>query len=70
MGQARPTPGCGLPHDALCSPHHLQVGWRHHETIKELEAKRKVKSAAFYAAKKRLLALRAKAVAQVEAGKA
>lgn len=48
----------------------LQVGWRHSETIKELENKRKAKSLKFYEAKKRLHALRAKAVAQVEAGKA
>lgn len=36
--------------------------------MKELEAKRKAKSAVFYAAKKRLVALRAKAVAQVRRG--
>mmetsp|Transcript_4434 Transcript_4434/g.7362 ORF Transcript_4434/g.7362 Transcript_4434/m.7362 type:complete len:199 (+) Transcript_4434:1-597(+) len=46
------------------------VGWNHSATLKELEAKRKIKSAAFYVAKKKLVALRAKAVAQVEAGKA
>ncbi|KAL6745975.1 ribosomal protein L13a component of cytosolic 80S ribosome and 60S large subunit [Haematococcus lacustris] len=46
------------------------VGWRHQDTIKDLEAKRKVKSAKFYEAKKRLSALRAKAVAQVEAASA
>lgn len=48
---------------------HEQVGWKHQETIKELEAKRKVKSTKFYEAKKRIAALRAKAVAQVEGAK-
>jgi hypothetical protein len=47
-----------------------QCGWNHQQTLKDLEAKRKVRSAAFYATKKRLAVLRAKAVAQVEAGKA
>lgn len=46
------------------------VGWNHQGTIKELEAKRKVRSATFYTAKKRLAALRAKAVTQVETNKA
>ncbi|KAG1671782.1 hypothetical protein FOA52_000159 [Chlamydomonas sp. UWO 241] len=46
------------------------VGWKHQATVKELEVKRKVKSAKFYEAKKKLIALRAKAVATVEAGKA
>lgn len=41
------------------------VGWRHQETVAELEAKRKAKSAAFYEAKKKLRALRAKAESQV-----
>ncbi len=48
----------------------LQVGWSHGETLKELEVKRKARSAVFYTAKKRLIALRAKAVAQVEGAKA
>ncbi len=47
----------------------LQVGWNHRATLQELEAKRKVRSKAFYEAKKRLSALRAKAVAQVESAK-
>uniref|UniRef100_A0A7S0RPU1 60S ribosomal protein L13a n=1 Tax=Chlamydomonas leiostraca TaxID=1034604 RepID=A0A7S0RPU1_9CHLO len=42
------------------------VGWKHQETVKELEAKRKAKSLKFYETKKRLLALRAKAVAQAK----
>eukprot|EP00195_Chlamydomonas_chlamydogama_P016249 CAMPEP_0202897788 /NCGR_PEP_ID=MMETSP1392-20130828/6468_1 /ASSEMBLY_ACC=CAM_ASM_000868 /TAXON_ID=225041 /ORGANISM="Chlamydomonas chlamydogama, Strain SAG 11-48b" /LENGTH=188 /DNA_ID=CAMNT_0049583533 /DNA_START=66 /DNA_END=632 /DNA_ORIENTATION=- len=46
------------------------VGWKHGETIKDLENKRKAKSLKFYEAKKKLALLRAKAVAQVEAGKA
>lgn len=41
------------------------VGWRHQETVAELEAKRKVKAGAYYEAKKKLRALRAKAEAQV-----
>ena len=49
---------------------HMQVGWKHQDTLKELEVKRKAKSAKFYEAKKKLAQLRAKAVAQVEAGKA
>ena len=48
----------------------LQVGWKHQQTMKELEDKRKVKSTAFFEAKRRMLALRSKAIAQVEAGKA
>lgn len=45
----------------------LQVGWKHGETVKELEEARKVKAAAYYAEKKKLIAMRAKAVAQVSA---
>lgn len=41
-----------------------QVGWKHSDAVAELEAKRKVKSAAYYEAKKKLTALRAKAEAQ------
>ena len=48
----------------------VQVGWKHQDTLKELEVKRKAKSAKFYEAKKKLAQLRAKVVAQVEAGKA
>merc|ERR1712137_230773 len=43
------------------------VGWKHGETVKELEEARKVKAAAYYAEKKKLNAMRAKAVAQVSA---
>lgn len=46
------------------------MGWKHQNTLKELEAKRKVKSTVFFEAKRRQIALRSKAVAQVEAGKA
>ncbi len=53
-------PGCLAP---------PQCGWNHQQTLKDLEVKRKVRSAAFYATKKRLALLRVKAVAQVEAGK-
>lgn len=42
-----------------------QVGWRHQGTVAELEAKRKAKSAVFFAAKKKALAIRAKAAAKV-----
>jgi len=45
------------------------VGWKHADTVKELEAKRKAKAVKFYEAKKKLVALRAKAVAKVEATK-
>lgn len=43
----------------------LQVGWKHQDALAELEAKRKSKAAAFYEAKKKTLALKAKAAAQV-----
>lgn len=43
----------------------LQVGWKHQDAVAELEAKRKVKATKFYEAKKKSLALRAKAAAQV-----
>ncbi|KAL6769246.1 RPL13A [Auxenochlorella protothecoides x Auxenochlorella symbiontica] len=42
------------------------IGWKHQETVKELEHKRKIKSAARYVAKKKLAALRAKAEASVQ----
>ena len=41
------------------------IGWKHNEVVAELEAKRKVKSAARYAAKKKLIVLRKKAEASV-----
>jgi large subunit ribosomal protein L13Ae len=41
-----------------------QIGWKHNDVVAELEAKRKVKSAAFYQAKKKAAALRRKAEAE------
>jgi len=46
-----------------------EVGWKHYETVKTLEAKRKVRSAAFYHRKRALLKLRQKAVEQATAKK-
>lgn len=43
----------------------LQVGWKHQDAVAELEAKRKAKATSFYESKKKALALRAKAAAQV-----
>ncbi len=43
----------------------LQVGWRHQATVAELEGKRKEVAAGYYAQKKKLAALRSKAVQQV-----
>lgn len=43
------------------------VGWKHKDTVAELEAKRKAKSHAFFVAKKKALAIRAKAAAKVAA---
>lgn len=40
-----------------------QVGWKHGEAVAELEEKRKAKAAKYYEAKKKVLALRAKAAA-------
>jgi large subunit ribosomal protein L13Ae len=45
----------------------LQVGWKHQDAVAELEAKRKAKASKFYEAKKKSLALRAKAASQVAA---
>jgi len=42
-----------------------QVGWKHQGAVAELEAKRKTKATAFYEAKKKAAALRAKAVASL-----
>jgi large subunit ribosomal protein L13Ae len=42
----------------------LQVGWKHQDAVKELEEKRKVRSAAYYEQKKKLNALRIKAAAE------
>jgi large subunit ribosomal protein L13Ae len=48
-----------------------EMGWMHQSTIATLEAKRKVRSAAFYKVKAAKVALRAKAAALVDkAGKA
>lgn len=41
-----------------------KIGWKHNDVVAELEAKRKVKSAAFYQAKKKAIALRRKAEAE------
>ena len=43
-----------------------QVGWKHQAAVKELEDVRKARSSDYYAAKKKLKALKAKAVATVE----
>ena len=43
-----------------------EVGWRHGETIKQLEEKRKVRSAAFYHRKRALTNLKTKALAQTK----
>ncbi|KAK9828608.1 hypothetical protein WJX72_001019 [[Myrmecia] bisecta] len=42
------------------------VGWRHQDAVAELEKQRKEKSAEYYLAKKKLNALRAKAVASAK----
>ena len=42
----------------------LQVGWKHQDAVKELEEKRKVRSAAYYEQKKKLNVLRIKAAAE------
>ena len=42
------------------------VGWKHAAVVDKLEAKRKVKSAAYYRRKKALLRLRAKAITQTQ----
>lgn len=42
------------------------IGWKHQATVEELEAKRKVRAAAQYEARKKLAALRAKAEASVQ----
>lgn len=44
-----------------------QCGWKHNDVVAELEAKRKVKSAAYNDAKKKIKALRRKAEAEVDA---
>jgi len=43
-----------------------QVGWKHKSLIEKLEAKRKTRDAAFYATKKTLVTLKAKALANVK----
>lgn len=42
-----------------------QVGWKHQEAVKELEEVRKTRSSDYYAAKKKLKALKVKATAAV-----
>lgn len=44
----------------------LQVGWKHQEAVKELEEVRKVRSHDYYVAKRKLKALKTKAIATVE----
>ena len=44
-----------------------KVGWKHADLIKRLEAKRKTTSAAYYATKKTLVQVKAKAAANVAA---
>lgn len=43
-----------------------QVGWKHQEAVKDLEAVRKARSSDYYAAKRKLKSLKAKATATVE----
>jgi hypothetical protein len=43
----------------------MQVGWKHGKAVAELEEKRLAKSSKYYETKKKLIALRAKAEAQV-----
>jgi large subunit ribosomal protein L13Ae len=45
----------------------LQVGWKHEKAVAELEAKRLAKAGKYYETKKKLIALRNKAEAQVKA---
>eukprot|EP01024_Parvocaulis_polyphysoides_P033679 TRINITY_DN29905_c0_g1_i4.p2 TRINITY_DN29905_c0_g1~~TRINITY_DN29905_c0_g1_i4.p2 ORF type:complete len:210 (-),score=34.56 TRINITY_DN29905_c0_g1_i4:132-704(-) len=54
----------------FCKLHQLSsaVGWKQAEVVKQLEEKRKAESEEFYKEKKRLAKLRARAIAQVEAG--
>lgn len=70
--------GCSLSHDsrqagspprltAPILPARPQVGWKHNDAVAELEATRKASAQKFYEAKKKALAVRAKAVAQVGA---
>lgn len=40
------------------------MGWKHQDAVKELEEKRKVRSAAYYEQKKKLNVLRTKAAAE------
>ena len=42
-----------------------EVGWRYGDVVEKLEVRRKEKSAAYFEAKKKLTALRAKAAASV-----
>jgi len=43
------------------------VGWKHQDAVATLEEARKVKSAAFYAEKKKQIALKAKARTEAQA---
>ena len=44
-----------------------QVGWKHQDAVATLEEARKVKSAAFYAEKKKQIALKSKARSEAQA---
>jgi len=57
------------PHRKFCVLGRLshEVGWKYQHVISTLEAKRKVKASVYYKKKRADLALKAKAVAQVEA---
>lgn len=56
-----------LPGHKFCTLARLssEVGWNYYDTVKELEDKRKAKSAAYYAKKQELLAKRAAAIASL-----
>ncbi len=47
----------------MCCPMLFQVGWKHQDAVKELEVARKERAAGYYAQKKKLNTLRAKASA-------
>lgn len=55
---------CSFARHFVHGDHHTpQVGWKHQDAVAELEAVRKEKSKAFYEAKKKQIAARAKAAA-------
>ena len=63
MGEARSSGGCDL--GRLAS----EVGWKHCDLIKRMEAKRVVQSDAYYAKQKAAVALQAKAAAAADLSK-